>query len=129
QLAKVMEGGWIDPDEQETAGKDALLKGINNSLADLVGGDRSKARASLSAGPVMIDGADFGIYLGRQLVTAASMFDKKHMRDSSKLKLICGEADEAAQGVAASLKEKPSKDKERALKKLQDDIKTTLRVM
>lgn len=129
QLARVMEGGWIDPDEQEAVGKDALLKGINDSLADMVGSDRSKARAALSAGPVKIEGADFGLHLGRQLVIAASMFDKKHMRDSTKLKLICDEAGEAAQGVAALLKEKPSKDKEKALKKLQDDIKTTLRVM
>ncbi len=129
QLAKVMEGGWIDPDEQEAVGKDALLKGISDALADLVGSDRSKARTALSAGPVKIEGADFGLYLGRELVTAASMFDKKHMRDSTKLKLICGKADEAAQAVAALLKAKPDKAKEKTLKKLQDDIKTTLRVM
>jgi len=102
---------------------------VNDALADLVGSDRSKARAALGSGPVQLEGADFGLYLGRQLLVAASMFDKKHMRDSTKLKLICGEADEAAKGVAALLKEHPNKDKEKALKKLQDDLKTTLRVM
>ena len=129
QLAKVMEGGWIDPDEQEAVGKDALLKGVNDALANAVGSDRSKARTALSAGPVQIDGTDFGLYMGRELLAAASMFDKKHMRNSAKLKLICGEADETAQALAAMLKEKPNKDKEKALKKLQDDIKTALRKM
>jgi hypothetical protein len=129
ELARVMDGGWIDPDEQVKVGNDALLKGINDSLAAMVGGDRSKARAALGAGPVKIDGADFGLYLGRELHYAATLFDRKHLRDSAKLKLVCGEADEVVQIVAAKLKETPNKDREKALKKLQDDIKNTLRVM
>lgn len=129
QLARVMDGGWIDPDEQETVGKEALLKGINDALAGMVGGDRSKARTALASGSVKIDGADFGLYMGKELLYSASLFDRKHTRDSTKLKLICGEADEVGQIVAAMLKEKPNKDREKALKKLQDDIKTALRVM
>lgn len=129
QLLKVREGGWIDPEEQGAVGKDALLKGINDALADAMGSDRSKARTALSAGPVKIDGTDFGLYLGRELIIGASMFDRKHMRDSGKLKLICGVADGTAQALAARLKEKPSREKEKALKKLQDDLKTTLKVM
>jgi hypothetical protein len=129
QLARVMDGGWIDPEDQVTLGKEALLKGIDDALAGMVGGDRNKARTALAAGPVNIDGADFGLYMGKELLYAASLFDKKHTRDSTKLKLICGEADEAAQIVAKMLKENPNKDREKALKKLQDDIKTALRVM
>jgi hypothetical protein len=129
QLSRVMDGGWIDPDEQITVGKEALLKGINDALAGVMGADRSKARTALAAGPVKVDGADFGLYMGKQLLYAASMFDKKHSRDSTKLKLICGETDEMGKAVAAMLKDNPNKDREKALKKLQEDIKTTLRVM
>lgn len=129
QLARVTEGGWIDPEEQETLGKEVLLKGIDDALAGLAGGDRSKARTALAAGSVKIDGADFGLYMGKELLYSASLFDKKHTRDSTKLRLICGEAGEAGQIVAAMLKENPNKDREKALKKLQDDIKNALRVM
>lgn len=129
QLAKVTDGGWIEPEEQEAVARDAQLKGVDDALADIVGGDRSKARAALGSGPVKIDGADFGLFLGRQLLVGASLFDRKHARDSTKLKTLCGEADEVAKAVAVLLKENPNKNKEKALKKLQDDIKTTLRVM
>jgi len=129
QLAKVMEGGWIEPDQQEAVTKDAQLKGVDEALADIVGGDRSKARAALAAGPVKIDGVDFGLFLGRQLLVGASLFDRRHGRDSMKLRALCGEADEAAKAVAALLKERPNKDKEKALKKLQEDIKTALRFL
>lgn len=127
QLSRVMEGGWIDPDDQETASKDALLKGISDALAGILGGDRSKARTELAAGPVQLNGADFGLYMSRQLLYGASLFDKKHGRDSTKLKLICGEASATADIVATMLKEAPDKNREKALKKLQDDIKTTLK--
>ena len=129
QLVRVMDGGWIDPDEQEVVGKDALLKGINDSLAGIMGADRTKARTALAAGPVKLNGADFGLYLGKELLYGASTFDRKHVRDSTKLRLICGEASEVGDIVAAMLKESPDKNREKALKKLQDDIKTTLRVL
>lgn len=129
QLTRVMEGGWIDPDEQEVVGKEALLKGINDSLAGIMGGDRSKARTALTAGPAKLNGADIGLYLGKELLYGASLFDRKHARDSTKLRLICGEADETGVIVAAMLKETPDKDREKALKKLQADIKTALRVL
>ncbi|MGA2628669.1 MAG: hypothetical protein ABSG54_00520 [Terriglobia bacterium] len=127
QLAKVMDGGWIEPDEQEAVAKEAQLKGIDDALADIVGGDRSKARTALSAGPVKLDGVDVGLYLGKQLVVGATFFDRKHGRDSLKLRTLCGEADEAAKATLALLKESPNKDKEKAAKKLQDEIKSTLR--
>ncbi len=129
QLAKVSDGGWIEPDEQDAVAKDAQLKGVEDALADIVGGDRSKARAALDAGPVKIDGIDFGLYLGRQLLVGASLFDKKHGRDSQKLRTLCGEASDAATAVGELLKENPNRDKEKALKTLQADIKTALRVL
>ncbi|MBI1982717.1 MAG: hypothetical protein HYS61_00785 [Acidobacteria bacterium] len=127
QLNRVMEGGWIEPEDQEVAAIDAQRKGINDALAGLVGGDRSKARASLTAGPVKIDGVDFALFLGRQLVIGASLFDRKHIRDPQKLSVLCNEADEAANAALKLLKENPDKDKEKATKKLQDDVKAAIK--
>ncbi len=127
QLAKVTEGGWIEPEEQEAVAKEAQFKGIDDALADMVGGDRSKARNALAAGPVKINGADLGLYLGKELLVGARLFDRKHLRDSMKLRTLCGEADETAKATLALLKESPDKNKEKAAKKLQDDIKTTLK--
>ncbi len=127
QLAKVAEGGWIEPEEQEVVAHDAQFKGIDDVLADLVGGDRSKARTAMGTGPVKISGASFGIFLGKELLTGATLFDRKHGRDSMKLRSLCGVADEAAKAALALLKEAPDKDKEKSAKKLQDDIKTTLK--
>lgn len=128
-LARVIEGGWIEPEEQEAVARDAQVKGIDDALAEMVGGDRSKARSALTAGPVKISAVDFGIFLGRQLLEGASFFDKKHMRDSMKFRTLCQEADEAAKAVLALLKDNPDKNKEKAAKKLQDDVKTALKNM
>lgn len=128
-LARVEEGGWIEPDEQEALARDAQFKGIDEALALMVGGDRSKARSVLTAGPVKLDGVGFAIYLGKSLLEGASLFDRKHMRDSLKFRTLCGEADEAAKAAQALLKENPNKDKEKAVKKLQDDVKTALKNM
>jgi hypothetical protein len=57
----------------------------------------------------------------------ASLYDRKHLHDSQKLKLLCGVADEAAQAALAGLKETPNPDKEKEVKKLQDKIKTVLK--
>ena len=128
-LARVIEGGWIEPEEQEAVARDAQVKGIDDALAEMVGGDRSKARTALTAGAVKIGGADFGIFLGKQLLEAAGFFDRKHMRDSMKFRTLCQEADESAKASLALLKDAPDKDKEKAAKKLQDNIKTALKNM
>lgn len=128
-LARVMEGGWIEPDDQEAVARDAQFKGIDDALAGMVGGDRSKARSVLSAGPVKLDGVDFSLYLGKALLEGASLFDRKHMRDSLKFRTLCGVADEAAKAALALLKDNPNKDKEKAVKKLQDDVKKALKNM
>ena len=126
-LAHVIEGGWIEHEEQESVARDAQFKGIDDALAELVGGDRSKARTELTAGPVKISGVDFGIFLGKQLLDGASFFDRKHMRDSMKFRTLCQEADESAKAAVALLKDNPDKGQEKAAKKLQDDIKTALK--
>ncbi len=126
-LERVMEGGWIEPDEQEAVARDAQLKGIDDALAGMVGGDRSKARTDLTAGPVKLDGVDFSIYLGKSLLEGASLFDRKHMRDSMKFRTLCGVANEASQAALALLKENPNREKERAAKKLQGDVKKALK--
>ena len=127
ELIKARTGAWIEPEQQDAAAKAAQLKGVDGVLGAAVGGDRSKARNSMNAGPVKIEGADFAIFVGRQLVDAAGFFDRKRLRDYQKLKVLCDEADEAATAALALLKEKPDKDKEKAAKKIQEQVKTTLK--
>jgi hypothetical protein len=122
-LAKVTEGGWIEPEEQESVQIDALRKGINEALADLVGGDRSKVRAAMNEGPVEIAGVDFALYMGQSLLDGAAVFNRSRMRDSQKLKVLAAQAEEAAKAAAAMLKEKPDAAKEKVVKKLQEDIR------
>jgi hypothetical protein len=127
ELQRVREGGRISSEDQEAAGVDARRKGIDNALAEIVGGDRAKARTALVAGPVKLNGVDFAIFLGKQLVGGAKMFDNGHMQDPDKLKTLCALADNVAQQALALLKETPNKDQEKEIKKLQGDIKKTMR--
>jgi hypothetical protein len=127
ELIKVKTGAWIEPEQQEAAAKAAQLKGIDEVLGEVVGGDRSKARNAMNAGPVKIEGADFAIFLGQQLVDAAGFFDRKHLADYQKLKLVCGVADGSTTAALALLKEKPDASKEKATKKIQDQVKAILK--
>ena len=127
ELIKVRTGAWIEPEQQDAAAKAAQLKGIDEVLGEVVGGDRSKARNAMNAGPVKIEGADFAIFVGRQLVDATGFFDRKHLADYQKLKLLCGVADESATAALALLKEKPNTDEEKAAKKIQDQVKAALK--
>jgi len=129
QLTSMMEGGWIEPEQQETTAVEAQFKGIDDALAEIVGGDRSKARTAMGAGPVKINGVDFALFLGKQLLEGASLFDRKHLRDSLKLRTLCGVADDSAKAALSLLKDNPNADKEKAAKKLQDDIKKALKFM
>jgi len=126
-LNRVEEGAWIEPDEQDSTAADSLRKGIDDALADAVGGDRAKARNALANGSTTIDGVDFAIFLGKELTDGATIFDKKHFRDSMKLKTVCGEGDEVIKAALALLKENPDKEKEKEVKKLQDRFKTILK--
>ena len=126
-LARVTEGGWIEPDHQETAAVDSLNKGIDDALAGVVSGDRSKARNALASGSTKIDGVDFAVFIGNQLLEGASFFDRKHGRDPLKGRTVCDEAYEGVKAAEALLKENPDKDKENQVKKLEDRIKTTIK--
>ncbi len=127
ELDKVRQGGWIEPDAQDAVATQAVFKGIDDALADAVSGDRSKARTALAAGSTKIDGVSFALYIGKGLIDGATVFDRKHGRDSQRLKTMCTEADEVAKATALLLKDNPDKDKEKDVKKLQDQIKTASR--
>ena len=127
QLDRVKEGAWIEPEDQEAAMVETQRMGIDDALGEALGADRSKAREALAAGSTKINGVDFALFLGKQMLDGASLYDRKHMRDQQKLKLLCDVADEAARAALAGLKETPNPDKEKEIKKLQDKIKTTLK--
>ena len=122
-LDRVKEGGWIDPSDQEQAAIDAPRMGIDDALADAVRGDRFKAQTLMKQGPVKLDRADFAILLGNQVLTAASLFDKKHIHDPEKFRVLVGVADQSAKAAANALKDNPDPDKDKRLKKLQDQVK------
>jgi hypothetical protein len=126
-LTRVMEGGWIEAPEQDAAIHGAQLKGIEDALAEMVGGDRTKARTMLTAGPVKIDGVDYALYLGKWLLQCATLYDRNHADDPAKAEPICSEAMGLADLALAMLKESPNKDKENAVKQLQEDVKRTLK--
>lgn len=129
EFAQLSEGGWIEPDQQETMSTSAVNKAIDDALAEIIGGDRAKARTALSAGPVKLDGVDFGLYLGKELLEGASLFDRKHIRDSQKFRTLANQANEVTKATLALLKENPNKQKEQQVKKLQDQIKTALKTV
>lgn len=123
QLDRVREGGWIEAADQEQAALDAPRMGIDDVLADVVRGDRFKAQTLMKQGPVKLDGVDFATFLGNELVTGATLFDKKHMHDPEKFKILVGVADTTAKAAANALKDHPDPGKEKRLKKLEDQIK------
>jgi len=126
-LVHVKEGGWVEPDHQEIAAVDSLNKGIDDALAATVSGDRAKARDALASGSTTLSGLDFTLFLGNQLLEAASLFDRKHSNDPMKQRTVCNEGFEAVKAAEALLKETPDKDKEKDVKKLEDRIRTTLK--
>jgi hypothetical protein len=123
QLGRVRDGGWIEPGDQEQVALDAPRAGIDDALAEVVRGDRFKAQTRMKAGPVKLDGAEFALFLGHQVLAGASLFDKNHMHDPQKFRVLCGIADQAAKAAGALLKDNPDPDKEKRLKKLEDQIK------
>ena len=124
QLARVEEGGWIEPDEQENAAADSLRKGIDDALADAISGDRAKARQALADGSTKLQGAAFAIFLSKELADGAVVFNRHHGRDPQKLITLCDEGDLTLKAALALLKDTPDKDHEKEAKKLQDQFKT-----
>jgi hypothetical protein len=123
QLDRVRAGGWIEQSDQEQAALDAPRAGIDDALAEVVRGDRFKAQSLMKAGPVKLDPVDFGIFLGNGVLTGASLFDKKHTQDPQKFRVVYALAQATAKATGDALKASPDPDKEKRLKKLEDDIK------
>ena len=127
ELIRVSQGGSIEPEQQEAAANDAVRKGIDDSLAAAVGGDRTKARSALAGGSTKLDGVDFSLYLGQTLLDGAGLFDRTHIHDPERARTILNLADESAKAGLALLKDNPNQAKEDKLKKLQGEIKTALK--
>jgi hypothetical protein len=123
-LKRVAEGGGLNPDEQESLARASLRKSIDDALAGAVSGDRAKVRSALANGSTKLDGLDFAIFLGNQLAEGATVFDRKHASDSQRAIMLCSEGDDVAKAALALLKEKPDKNKEKEVKKLQDRYKS-----
>jgi len=123
ELDRVREGGALSADDQEGAVRDAVRKGVDDVLATLAGGDRSKARSSFQGASVPIKELDFALFLDHQLVDAASLFDMKHAADPTRLALVCDQGDRVTEAALALLKENPDKAKEKEVKKIQDEFK------
>lgn len=126
-LMRVTEGRWVEPEQQEAAVSEAVNKGIDEALTDLLGGDRAKARSLLTSGPVKLTGVDFNLYVAKALLEGGSLFDRKHFHDPEKQRTLASEADQFAKAALALLKETPNKEKEQETKKLQGQIKTALK--
>ena len=124
ELAHVEEGGWIESDQQESAAADSLRKGVDDALADVVSGDRAKARQALAGGSTKLDGAAFAIFLAKELADGAVVFNRHHSRDPQKLITLCDEGEVTLKAALALLKDTPNKDQEKEVKKLQDKFKT-----
>ena len=125
-LARVKEGGWLEPDQQQSAAADSLRKGMDEALEEVVSGDLAKARTVFVDGPANMDAAAYVIFLSQELAEGAIVFDRHHTRDSVKMKMLCDEGQETLNGALTLLKDSPDKDKEREVQKLQDRFKTIL---
>lgn len=119
ELALVVEGGWLEPDQQQTAAAAALRKGVDDALADAVSGDRAKARDALSGGSVKLTGTAAALFLAHELAAGAVVFDRHHGRDPQRLLTLCDEGDQTVEAALAGLKQSPNKDQEKAAAKLQ----------
>jgi len=123
ELATVEAGTLISPDQQDSASVDAMRKGVDDALGEVVGGDRAKARNVLASGSTKLEGTAFAIFLAQQLAEGAVVFDKHHSLDPQRLRSLCDEGDETLKAASALLKDTPNKDQEKEVKKLQDKLK------
>ena len=124
ELATVEDGGWLEPDQQDSAAADSLRKGVDDALADVVSGDRAKARQAIAGGSTQLDGAAFAIFLAKELADGAVVFNRHHARDPQKLITLCDEGEMCLKAAQALLKDTPNKDQDKEVKKLQDKFKT-----
>ena len=122
-FARIRRGAWVPEDAQDSAITDAQHKAIFDVLAEVVGGDRSKARTAMEAGPVKLNGLNFALFLEKQMVEGLELFGPKYLANPGQSKTLCGVAERLVPPIEAMLKENPDKAKEAEFKKLQEQIK------
>ena len=122
-FARIQRGAWVPEAAQESAGVDAQRRGIADTLAELLGGDRSTTRAALGAGPIKLSGLDFALFLERKMVDGLELFGPKYLANPGRLKSLCDVTIRLGPRIEAMLKEKPDKTKEAEFKKAQQQIK------
>ncbi|TAM78680.1 MAG: hypothetical protein EPN47_20020 [Acidobacteria bacterium] len=122
-LTRIRRGAWVPEEAQDSAGLDAQHKGIDDVLAELVGGNRSKVRTAMQAGPVKLNGLDFALFLEKQMVEGLELFGPKYLANPGQVKTLCDVANRLASPIETTLKENPDKAREAAFKKFQKQIK------
>ena len=129
QLNRVMDGNTIGPEDEEAAAVDERHKGVDDALAEILGGDRSKARAALAAGSAKVSGVDLALFLARELLVGAEAFDRKHGDEPTKFMALHARSQEAVKAATGQLKESPSAEREKEAKKLQDRLKSAAKTI
>jgi hypothetical protein len=129
QLDQVKKGNSIGPEGEDAAAADARRKGVDDALAEIMGGDRSKARTALTAGPAKLSGAGCALFLARQLLVGAEAFDRKHGDEPTKFMALHARSQEAVKAALAQLKENPNADQEKEAKQLQDQLKSAMKTI
>jgi hypothetical protein len=122
-FARIQRGAWVPEAAQDSAGVDLQHKGIADVLAELLGGDRSKARAAVEAGAVKLNGLDFALFLERKMVDGIELFGPKYLANPGQLKTLCDVTARLGPPIEAMLKQKPDKTKEAEFDKAQKQIK------
>lgn len=124
ELDRISQGAWVAEPDQDAAALDAQRKGIDDALTELAGGDRSKARSAMMAGPVKLQGLDFAFFLRKEVENGAALFGRQYLDDPDQLKTLTGVSDRMTAAIESMLKQTPNKEKGEELKKLRDEIKT-----
>lgn len=121
-LETVRAGLKIGHDDEAKAELIAERVGVEDALAAIVGGERSKAKSEMNAGPVSLDATEFCFFLANQVMTGTAFYDSKHLIDPVHYKLLAGIAQDALKPVEASLKQSPDPDRAKRVKKIRDQI-------
>ncbi len=126
-LARIREGNNLESQQQEGMMEDSLRKGMDDALAEIVSGDRAKARKVLGKGPIYIDGVHLALFLAAHLADGAAVFNRQHEHDPAKLQKVCEQGKETLKAAQNLLKAKPDEQKEKQVQDLQDRFNTILK--
>jgi hypothetical protein len=122
-FARIRRGAGVPEDAQDNAAIDVQHRAIAGVLGELVGGDHSKARAAIEAGPVKLNGLDFALFLQKQLLEGIELFGPNYLANPGQSKTLCGVAERLNPPIETMLKEHADSAKEAEFKKLQEQIK------